>query len=132
MGKTSNGVSLATPFDASKIKICHDENFSTYTIDLPLDNSPDGDWINIFEQKWRSSRQIWDRKVMLLTDRIRLWTSIDDFEEKLEWIRQVVVETNVALAEYNDAVQKEQEHTANQTSATPEMMREILRQKVLT
>ena len=132
MGKTSNGVSLATPFDASKIRICHDKNFSTYAIDLPLDNPPDSDWVNIFEQKWRSSRQFWDRKVILLNDKIRLWTSVDGYEEKLEWIRQVIVETNAVLKEYNDVVRREREITVLQTSGTPETVREILRQKIFT
>ncbi len=132
MGKTSYGVNVVTPFDASKIRICHDENFSAYTIDLPLVNPPDSDWVNIFEQKWRSSRQFWDRKVMLLNDKIRLWTSVDDFEEKLEWIRKVIVETNVALTEYNDAVQRERELSMLQTSGTAEMVKDIMRQKVLT
>jgi hypothetical protein len=103
-------VKLLKPFDVDKITIKRDSYFpNAYMIDLPLDSMPDHVWQDIFEQTWKSSRHLWDRKLYVLSDKLRLVTSVDEFEDKLNWIEQVVKETNKAIDEYNRITQEGEE-----------------------
>lgn len=103
-------IALLKPFNVDNINISKDHYFrNAYIIDLPLDSVPDHIWLDIFEQKWRSSRHLWDRKVFIIGDKLRLVTTVDDFGEKLDWIENVIRETNKAVDEYNTAVKMEKE-----------------------
>jgi acyl-homoserine lactone acylase PvdQ len=102
-------VKLLKPFDIDKITIDRDHYFrSAYIVDLPLDSTPDHVWQDIFEQKWKSSRHLWDRKLFVIGDKLRLVTTADEFEEKLDWIGQVINETNKAVEEYNRVAEFEE------------------------
>ncbi|MEM3731077.1 MAG: hypothetical protein QW667_06805 [Candidatus Bathyarchaeia archaeon] len=139
MSEVVKKVSLLKPFDADKIAISRDQYFrNAYIIDLPLDSAPDHVWLDLFEQKWRASRQLWDRKVFIIGDRLRLVTTVDDFGEKLDWVEQVIKETNKAVDEYNAAVKAEREITAKvsgmqkilwEERARIETLREALRRR---
>jgi tRNA uridine 5-carbamoylmethylation protein Kti12 len=56
---------------------------------------------DIFEHEWKSSRHLWDRKLFVVGDNLRLVTTKDDIEDKLDWVRQTVVRTNASLDEYD-------------------------------
>jgi hypothetical protein len=102
-------VKLLKPFDVDKIIIKRDGYFTNaYIIDLPLDSMPDHVWQDIFDRTWKSSRHLWDRKLFVLSDKLRLVTSVDEFEDKLNWIEQVIKETNKAINEYNRGAQEEE------------------------
>jgi hypothetical protein len=132
-------VKLLKPFDVDKITIKRDSYFpNAYIIDLPLDSMPDHVWQDIFERTWKSSRHLWDRKLFVLGDKLRLVTSVDEFEDKLNWIEQVIKETNKAIGEYNRMVQEEEEIRAKEEiekqrlleeKASVEMMRDNLRKR---
>jgi hypothetical protein len=132
-------VKLLKPFDVDKITIKRDSYFpNAYILDLPLDSMPDHVWQDIFEQTWKSSRHLWDRKLFVLSDKLRLVTSVDEFEDKLNWIEQVVKDTNKAIGEYNRLVQEEEEVKAKEEiekqtlldeKASVEMMRDNLRRR---
>lgn len=134
-------IALLKPFNVDNINISKDHYFrNAYVIDLPLDSAPDHIWLDIFEQKWRSSRHLWDRKVFVIGDKLRLVTTVDEFGEKLDWIEQVIKETNKAVDEYNTAVKMEKELTAKVGSeaqknmlweerARVETLREALRKR---
>jgi len=132
-------VKLLKPFDVDKITIKRDSYFpNAYIIDLPLDPMPDHVWQDIFERTWKSSRHLWDRKLYVLSDKLRLVTSADEFEDKLNWIEQVVKETNKAIDEYNRAAQEEEAVKAKEErgkqalweeKASVEMMRDNLRKR---
>jgi len=51
---------------------------------------PDHVWQYIFERKWKSSRHLWDRKLFVIGDKLRLVTTADEFEDKLDWVGQVM------------------------------------------
>jgi hypothetical protein len=110
MKEIAEKVKLSKPFDVDKITIHTDRYFpNAYTIDLPLDSMPDHVWQYIFEQKWKSSRHLWDRKLFVIGDKLRLVTTVDEFRDKLDWIEQVIDETNNAVDEYKRAVLMEGE-----------------------
>jgi hypothetical protein len=132
---------LLKPFNVDNINISKDHYFrNAYIIDLPLDSAPDHIWLDIFEQKWRSSRHLWDRKVFVIGDKLRLVTTVDEFGEKLDWVEHVIRETNKAVDEYNTAVKMEKELIAKveleakkqmlwEERARVETLREALRKR---
>lgn len=131
-------VELLKPFDVDKITIRRDRYFpNAYMIDLPLDSMPDHVWQDIFERKWKSSRHLWDRKLFAMGDRLRLVTTANEFGDKLDWVKQVIKETNKTIDEYNLAVQKEEERRIEETQkqklweekSRVEMIRNILRKR---
>ncbi|MCJ7470998.1 hypothetical protein MUO74_11010 [Candidatus Bathyarchaeota archaeon] len=92
---------LASP-NVDSISINRDRYFhNAYTIDLPLDSMPDHIWQDIFEKQWKSSRHLWDRKLFIVGDKLRLATTVDDLEDKLDWISQIIERTNKDVEEYN-------------------------------
>jgi hypothetical protein len=132
-------VKLLKPFDVDKITIKRDSYFpNAYIIDLPLDSMPDHVWQAIFERTWKSSRHLWDRKLFVLGDKLRLVTSVDEFEDKLNWIEQVIKETNKHVDEYNRMAQEEEKvrikvevkkQTLLEEKASIEMIRDNLRKR---
>jgi hypothetical protein len=95
-------VSLLASFDAESISIGKDRYFSkAYVIDLPLGSTPDHVWLDMFDREWRSSRHMWDRKLFVIDDKLRLVTPLSDIEDKLDWVKQIVDETNKGIDEYN-------------------------------
>jgi len=110
MKEIAKKVKLLKPFDVDEINIRIDRYFpNAYIIDLPLDSMPDHVWQYIFEQRWKSSRHLWDRKLFVMGDKLRLVTTADEFGDKLDWIDQVINETNKAIDEYKRAVLMEGE-----------------------
>lgn len=110
-------IKFLKPFDASKISINEHPNFpDVYVVELPLDSVPDENWKETFEQKWKSSRDLWDRKTCVVEDKIKLLTAADYFDEKLDWIERVVEDTNKTVKEYNRAIEKESEEIRNETA----------------
>lgn len=130
---------LLKPFDVDTINIRRDRYFTNaYVVDLPLDSTPDHVWRDIFERTWKSSRHLWDRKLFVMADRLRLVTPADDFGKKLDWIEQVIDETNKSVEKHDFAVEKEKEMRAKkeldkqrlwEERATIERMKETLRIK---
>lgn len=139
MKETVKKVKLSKPFNIDDVAIRRDRYFpNAYIIDLPLDSMPDHVWQNIFEQKWKSSRHLWDRKIFVMGDKLRLITTADEFGEKLDWIEKVIKETNKGIDEHNLAVHKEEERKIKteidkqalwDEKARIERMKEILRKR---
>jgi len=127
-------VKLLKPFDVDNIAVRRDHYFhSAYITDLPLDSTPDHVWQDIFEREWKSSRHLWDRKLFVIGDKLRLVTTVDEFGEKLNWVEQVINETNKAIDEYNRTVQVEEEEIKKkklwEERARVETIKEALRRR---
>lgn len=139
METVSRKVNLLKPFDVDNVNIRKDEYFAdAFIVDLPLDYVPDHMWQEIFEGKWKSSRHLWDRKLYVLGSQLRLVTSPDDFEAKLNWIENMILETNKAVDELLLAFQQEEERriktevrkqTPWEERARIEMIKDALRKK---
>jgi len=134
-------VKTLKPFDVDKVTIKKDHYFrNAYIIDLPLDSMPDHVWQDIFEQKWKSSRHLWDRKLFVIGDKLRLVTTADEFGDKLDWVERVIKETNKGIDEHNLVVRKEEEIRTKEElekqkiweeKSTMEMMRDTLRKRCI-
>ncbi len=93
---------LAESLNADTISVVKDRYFvGAYAIDLPLDETPDHVWQDNFERMWKSSRQLWERKLFVVGDKLRLITPIEDLEGKLKWVKDVISQTNMEIDEYN-------------------------------
>ena len=134
----AKSVRIVTPFDTSKISVSQNPTFpDAYIVDLPLDSVPDQMWRDTFDLKWKSSRDLWDRKLWLIDDKVRLVTMADGFVEKLEWVEKTIDETNSAIKEQSKIIEKEKEMireaTAKQALQTDmrgsEMIVETLRRR---
>ena len=130
-------IKLLEPVDADNITIKRDHYFRrAYTIDLPLDSTPDHVWQEIFEREWKSSRQLWDRKLFTMGDKLRLVTTADEIEEKLDWVKQVLEQTNKGIEKYNLEVEAREAQMGEQLKkqmleeeANVERIRDVLRSK---
>ena len=139
MKEKAKKVELLKPLDVDKIIIKRDRYFSSaYLIDLPLDSMPDHVWQDIFERTWKSSRHLWDRKIFVIGNKLRLVTTANEIEDKLDWIEQVIKEPNKGIDEHNLVAQKKEEIILKEelkkqklweTKASVETMREALRKK---
>jgi hypothetical protein len=106
----AKSIQIMTPFDASKISVSQNPRFpSAYIVDLPLDSVPDQEWREAFDMKWKSSRDLWDRKLLLIDDKVRLVTTPDEFLEKLDWVEKTIRETNIAIEDQYRIIGKEKE-----------------------
>ena len=118
-------VKLLTPFDVENITINRDRYFpNAYIIDLPLDSIPDHIWQDIFDRTWKSSRHLWDRKLFVISDRLRLVTTANEFGDKLDWIEEVINETNKNIDEYNRLNQLEKETGIKEEKQRQELWKE--------
>ena len=132
MKEIAKKVKLLKPFDADKITIKRDRYFrNAFIIDLPLDSMPDHVWQDIFEQKWKSSRHLWDRKLFVMGDELRLVTTADEFGDKLDWIEQVINETNKGIDEHINAIRIEEERRAKEEIDKPEAWGERARAEMI-
>jgi hypothetical protein len=106
----AKNVRIETPFDTNKIRVSQNPTFpDAYIVDLPLNSVPDGKWRDAFELKWKSSRDLWDRKLSLVRDKVRLITTADGFVEKLEWVDETIDKTNNAIKQQYCLIEKEKE-----------------------
>jgi hypothetical protein len=118
-------VKLKENIDVGALDIKKDSYFrSAYVIDLPLDSVPDHAWQDILDREWRASLRLWDRKLFVVADKLRLVTSIDDIEGKIDWVRQVIERTNQGIDEYNKEIK------ARETQTEEDLHRRTAEEKV--
>jgi tRNA uridine 5-carbamoylmethylation protein Kti12 len=118
-------VKLKENIDVSALDIKKDSYFrSAYVIDLPLDSVPDHAWQDILDREWRASLRLWDRKLFVVADKLRLVTSIDDIEGKIDWVKQVIERTNQGIDEYNKEIK------ARETQTEEDLHRRTAEEKV--
>jgi len=138
MKEVAKKVKFLDRIDVDRIKIERDRYFSNaYVIDLPLDSLPDHVWQDIFEREWKSSRHLWDRKLYVIGDKLRLVTSPDNVEEKLDWVKEVIERTNNGIDRYNleeeaheaETAQRIRDKMLDKEKAIIEIIREAMRKR---
>jgi hypothetical protein len=103
MSEVAKKANLVEPVNVDSIVIKRDHYFpNAYIIDFPLDTTPDHVWQDLFEREWKMSRHLWDRKLFVIGDKLRLVTPASDIEDKLEWVKQVLERTNKSIDLYNE------------------------------
>lgn len=102
MREVAKKVHLLQPLDINRVNVQRDHYFrNAFVIDLPLDSSPEHVWLYVFQREWKTSRHLWDRKLFVMGDNLRLVTTEHELEEKLDWVEQVIERTNEDIDEYN-------------------------------
>ena len=139
MKKEVRKVNLLKPFNIGKTTIEKDSYFlGAYLIDFPLDSMPDHVWLDIFERVWKTSIHLWDRKMFIVGDKLRLITTPNEFEDKLDWVEQVLKDANKKVDEYNRAARLEkltklkeemQKQRVWEERGNIELMKEMLRKR---
>ena len=73
MVKLAKKVNLMKSIDVDKIPIERDSFIpNAYTVELPLDSQPDYVWRTLFEQEWKLSLHLWERKVSIIGNKLLL------------------------------------------------------------
>jgi hypothetical protein len=49
---------------------------------------------------------LWDRKLAVIGEKVRLITTPDEIEEKLDWVKNMIEQTNKYIDEYNLEAEK--------------------------
>jgi hypothetical protein len=138
MSEIAKKVNLVEPVNVDSIVIKRDHYFSNaYIIDFPLDFTPDHVWQDLFEREWKMSRHLWDRKLFVIGDKLRLITPASEIEDKLNWVKQVLERTNRAIDVYNEetlgrtAEMKErmQKQMVEEEKASVDTIKEIMRKR---
>jgi hypothetical protein len=102
MREVAKKVNLLQPLDINRVNVQRDHYFrNAFVIDLPLDSSPEHVWLYVFQREWKTSRHLWDRKLFVMGDNLRLVTTEHELEEKLDWVKQVIERANKDIDEYN-------------------------------
>jgi len=139
--KKAKRIEFLKSIDANKVRIVRDDYFlNAYTIDLPFDSTPDHIWQDFFEQEWKSSRHLWDRKLYIVGGHLRLVTPPDNIKEKLDWVREVLENTNRRIEEYNREVETREAEIEDQVirkraqieKSTIKGIRDILEERLRT
>lgn len=132
-------IMLSRAIDADTVAISKDHYFANaFSVDLQLETAPDHVWQDIFEREWKLSMHLWDRKLFVIGDRLRLVTTVDNIEDKLDWVRQVIERTNRCIDEYNqEAVAREAQmkddlksQLLKEEQASVDIIRDNLRKKL--
>jgi hypothetical protein len=128
-------VGLKRDINAATIPIRRDDYFpNAYIIDLTLDSLPDHAWQDILDREWKASLRLWDRKLFVVGDKLRLVTTIDDIESKLNWVKEIIGETNRGIDEYNKEMEalkaqaeEEKDRRRSEESVSIDAIRDSLR-----
>jgi hypothetical protein len=117
-------VRLSGSFDADAVAISKDHYFANaFVVDLPLETVSDHVWQDIFEREWKSGRHLWDRKLFVVGEKLRLVTTVNDIEDKLDWVRQFIERTNRDIDEYS------QESAAREAQIKDDVRIQVLKEE---
>lgn len=132
MSRLSKKVNLLKPIDVDKILIQKDVFLTNaYNIELPLDSQPDYVWQTFFEQEWKSSLHLWERKVVIVSDKLLLITTPTEIEEKIDWLKRMIESTNVRVERFNQTQQIiEEAKEAKALRKHENIIRDVLRTKL--
>ena len=110
MAELAKKVNIKHPISADHVEIREDPfHPNAYVISLPLDSYPSYAWHTLFELELWSSLDFWDRKAVVVGNELKLVTTRDNLQDKLNWLEKIVVATNRRVDEHNKNVKAEKE-----------------------
>ena len=134
MGRLSRKVNLMRSIDVGKIPIRRDVFFTNaYVIELPLDSQPDYVWQTLFDQEWKSTLHLWERKVAIVGDKLLLITTPTEIEEKIDWLKRVIESTNMRVEKFHQTqriIKKAEEETEKESRRHENSIRHALRMRL--
>jgi len=130
MRRLGKKVNLMKSIDVDKIRIGRDIFLANaFTIELPLDSQPDYVWLTFFEQEWKSSLNLWERKVTIIGDKLLLITTPTEIEEKIDWLQRVIQATNLQVDRFNQTQKIEKEEKTKEFRKQENVIVAALRRK---
>jgi len=134
MSELGKKVNLMKPIDVDKIPIRRDSFYTNaYIIELPLDSQPDYIWQAIFEQEWKLSLHLWERKVVVVGNKLLLISTPTEIGEKIEWLKRVIESTNMRVERFNKTQQViEEDEKREELRKHENIIRDELRMKLAT
>jgi len=132
MSRMSKTVNLVEPIDVDRIPIRKDVFLkNAYVIELPIDCQPDYVWRTFFEQEWKSSLHLWERKVVIVGDKLLLITTPDEIGEKIDWLKRMIESTNMRVERFSQTRQLvEDAEEADELGKHENIIRDALRMKI--
>jgi len=132
MRRLGKKVNLREPIDVDKIRIGRDIFLTNaFVIEFPLDSQPDYVWQTFFEQEWKSSLHLWERKATVMGNKLLLITTPTGIEEKIDWLKRVIESTNMRVEKFNEAQRTiEDKETAEALKKHENIIRDTLRMKL--
>ena len=132
MSRLREKVNLVEPIDVDKIPIRRDAFLkSAYVIELALDSQPDYVWRTLFEQEWKSSLHLWERKVVVVGDKLLLITTPDKIGEKIDWLKRMIESANMRVERFSQTQQiMEEAQEAEELRKHENIIRDALRMKL--
>jgi len=132
MRRLGRKVHLTKSIDVDKIRIGRDVFLTNaFVIELPLDSQPDYVWQTFFEQEWKLSLHLWERKVVILGDKLLLITTPTEIKEKIDWVETVIESTNKRVEEFNQAQKSiKDEQTTEELHKHEKTIRDAIRLKL--
>ncbi len=122
-------IALLGVVETDGVIIRQDQYFpNAYTIDLQLDLVPDHAWQDMFEREWRTSMHLWDRKLFVIGDTLRLVTTPEGMEEKIGWVKEMIDLTNKKVENFNRQAEsdlKDRPETRRAAAAQEEVIENI-------
>jgi len=110
LAEPSKKVSIKHPISVDNVDIRNDQfHPGAYVISLPLDGYPSYAWQTLFGLELWGSLDFWDRKVLIVADQLKLVTTLNNLQEKLDWLDRIVVATNKRVDEHNRDLKAERE-----------------------
>jgi hypothetical protein len=105
MREPARKVSIKQPKSADNVDIREDPfRRDAYVISLHLDAIPSYVWHTLFQIELVSSLDFWDRKVLIVGDELKLVTTRDNLQGKLDWLEKIVAATNKRVDEHAKTV----------------------------
>jgi hypothetical protein len=110
LAEPAKKVNIKHPMTMDHVDIRNDPfHPGAYVISLPLDGYPSYAWQTLFDLELWGSLDFWDRKVLIVADQLKLVTTLNNLQEKLNWLDHIVVTTNKRVDEHNRDVKAEKE-----------------------
>lgn len=110
MAEFAKKINIKHPINLDHVDIRNDPfRPGAYVISLPLDGHPSYAWQTLFDLELWSSLDFWDRKVLAVGDQLKLVTTLNNLQEKLNWLERIVLATNRRVDEHNRNVEAEKE-----------------------
>jgi len=132
MSRLGKKVNLMKSIDVDTIPIRRDSFLTNaYVIELPLDSQPDYVWQTIFEQEWKSSLHLWERKVVIVGNKLLLITTPNEIAEKIDWLKRMMESTNARVESFIQTQQMLEEAEKREELRKHEnIIRDALRMKL--
>jgi hypothetical protein len=110
LAELAKKVNINHPITVDHVDIRNDQfHPGAYVISLPLDGYPSYVWQTLFDLELWGSLDFWDRKVLIVEDQLKLVTTLNNLQEKLDWLDKIVIATNKRVDEHNRNVKAEKE-----------------------